>query len=139
TVEGKSLYRYDLTMKKESIIQFYKDVLADATIGKKIRLTQDHGLLLYLQSKEFDDVFTYFNDNTFVTLWTDSDGFPAIFQYRLRIVPPDTATQLKDKQIDIIFKTTFFDINKPVNISVPSDAKPIKTVIDEVNKNKSSH
>lgn len=135
TVGGRNLYRYQLAIQKESIIPFYKDVLADAAKYKNLDITQDQGLLEYLQSKEFDDVFAYVENNTYLTLWTDKDGFPAILEYRLRVVPPDTATQLKDKQINIIFTLTLSNINKPVIIETPKDAKPIEDVIKEVNNN----
>lgn len=135
TVDGRDLYRYQLDMKKEAIIPFYKDLLADPEKYKKLGVTQDQGLLDYLQSKEFDDVFAYIQNNTYLTLWTDTEGFPAILEYRLRIVPPDTATQLKDKQINIILKLAFSDINKSVNIEAPKNTKSIETVIDEMDKN----
>ena len=133
--DGRDLYRYQLDVRKEAIIPFYKDVLADPAKYKILGLTQDQGLLDYLQSKEFDDVFAYVRENTFLTLWTDKDGFPAVIEYRLRVIPPDTATQLKDKQVDLIFKLVFTDINKPVNIERPQDAKPIENIIDEVDNN----
>ncbi len=135
TVDGRDLYRYQLTISKDAIIPFYKDVLADPSTYQKLGVTQDQGLLDYLQSKEFDDIFAYMESNTYLTLWTDRDGFPAILEYRLRVVPPDTAVQLKDKQVDISLKLTFSDINKSVTIETPTDAKPVETVIQEMNNN----
>jgi len=134
TVNGRGLYRYQLDMNKDAVVTFYKDVMADPTLTKPYGIN-DPGLLDYLKSKDFDDIFSYLKKNVFVTLWTDKAGFPAMLEYRLRVVPPDTATQLKGKQIDISFKLSFTDINKPVNIQVPADAKPIQDVIDEIEKN----
>lgn len=138
TVEGRSLYRYQLDVNKDAIIPFYKEVLANPDMFKKVKLTQDQGLLDYLQGKEFEDVFAYVKGNTYLTLWTDNNGFPAVLEYRIRVVPPDTATQLNGKQIDIVFKLTLSDINKAVNIEAPKDAKPIEDVIKELDNNTDS-
>jgi len=135
TVGGRSLYRYQLDIRKEAIVPFYKQAIAEADKYKKLELTQDQGLLDYLQGKEFDEVFTYVKNNTHLTLWTDGDGLPAILEYKMRVVPPDTATQLKDKQISLVFKIVFTDINKPLTIEKPADAKPIEDIIKEVEKN----
>lgn len=135
TVKGRDLYRYQLDIRKESIASFYKNMLTEPEKYKKLGITQDQGLLDYLQGKEFDDIFAYVKNNTYLTLWTDAGGFPAILEYRLRVVPPDTATQLKDTQIDVVLTLTFSDINKSVHIDTPKDARPIETIIDEVNKN----
>ncbi len=135
SVDGRSLYRYGLTLRKESVIAFYKELLANSEKYKSLQITQDDGLLEYLQSKEFDDVFAYVDENTSLTLWTDADGYPAQGEYKIRIVPPDTALPLTDKQIDIVFKLTFKDVNKPVQIEVPPGAKSVETVVREIENN----
>lgn len=135
SVGGKNLYRYQLDVRKEAIIPFYKDMLTEVEKYKKIGITQDQGLLEYLQSKEFDDVFAYVKNNIFLTLWIDTNGFPAILEYRMRVVPPNTAVQLKGKQIDLIFKLTLTDINKSVNIDAPKDVRPVEDVIKELENN----
>lgn len=134
-VDDRSLYRYELTFNKEALIPFYKDVLADAELRDFLDIAENDSALEYLASKEFDETFTYLQSNTFLTLWTDRAGYPGVLQYRLRVVPPDTAVKLADKQIDLTFKVTFNDINKKVQIDVPADAKPIQTIIDEIKKN----
>ncbi len=138
SVDGRTLYRYDLTLRKESVIQFYKDLLADADKYKAFAITQDDGLLEYLQSKDFDDMFSYIDNNTYLSLYTDGKGFPAQVTYRIRIVPPDTALQLKDKQIDLVFTGTLKDVNQPVQIEVPSDAKTVEQVVKELDENSGS-
>lgn len=134
-VDGRNLIRYDLSVKKEAILSFYKEILSNPEKYKNLGILDDQGLLTYLESKEFDNTFAFFQNNTFITIWTDGNGLPAIIEYRMRIVPPDTATQLKDKQVDITFRITMDNINKPINIKVPSDAKPIEKVREEMSKN----
>lgn len=68
-----------------------------------------------------------------MTLWVDASGFPAIVQYTMRVVPPDTAVALKNKQINVTFKLSLSNINQPVQIDAPSGAKPIADLMkDEV-------
>lgn len=134
-VEGRDLYRYELTIRKEAIIPFYTKVLADADKYKKLGLARDGGLLEYLKSREFEKIFDYVNKNTALTMWTDAAGYPAKIEYRLRIVPPETAVQLKDKQIGLVFSLDLSDINEPVQIERPADAKPIDQIIAEIEGN----
>ncbi|HCC06470.1 TPA: hypothetical protein DEP94_03925 [Candidatus Nomurabacteria bacterium] len=134
-VDGRNLIRYDLSVKKEAILPFYKEISSNPEKYKNIGIINDPGLITYLESKEFDDTFKFIQDNTFITIWTDSDGLPAIVEYRMRIVPADTATQLKNKQVDVIFRISVDNINKPIDIKVPNDAKPIEKIREEMNKN----
>ena len=128
-VDGETLYRYELQFNKPSILPFYQKLLAEArTTQNKYELFEDEGMVAYLQSKEFDAVFDYYQNNTSLILWTDKAGFPAILEYKLRLVPPDNAEQLKDKQADLVFKIKISDINKPIIIEAPADAKNIDEV-----------
>ncbi len=127
-VEGSELYRYDLVINKDAVVPFYKRLLEESnkTAIKSYypsSFLTDSGYLEYLQSPEFNEVFDYYQKNTALTLWVDSQGFPVIVSYSLRIVPPDSVVQLKDKQANLVFKLVLSDINKPVNIQAPSDFK----------------
>jgi hypothetical protein len=137
-VDGRDLYRYKLTIRKESIVPFYMKVLDDPVKFKKLHLAKDDGLLDYLKSSEFEKTFDYVNTNTQLTFWTDTAGFPAKVEYRLRIVPPETAVQLKEKQIVLVFSLDLSDINEKVNIEKPADARPIEDVIKEIDGNTGS-
>jgi hypothetical protein len=132
-IGDRSLTRYDLQIRKEAIVPFYKKLLEESSTNKDLAAYVDAGALSYLQSKEFDLVFDYINTNTLVTLWVDGNGFPAILETRFRIVPSDIATQFKDKQANLVFKFSLSNINKSVSIDVPSGVTPIKDVIEEIN------
>lgn len=134
-VDGRALTRYELDVNKDAIIPFYKEVLLEAEKYKDIRVVQDQGLLDYLNSKDFEETFAFFKENTKITLWVDGAGFPAILQYQMRVVPPDTAVQLKEKQINVLLKLTFADINKSVNIDVPDGARPVEDILADMKKN----
>jgi hypothetical protein len=112
---------------------------AKSKTGELSSFVAEQGTLDYLQSPEFDEVFDYLDQNTSVAVWVDRNGFPAAVQYTLRVVPPDTALQLKDKQVNFIFKLAFSGINEPVIIETPSDSKPVQQVISEYKKNQTDY
>lgn len=131
-IEGRQLYRYDVAFKKDAFLPFAKKLLAEVenNAGAEVLPFIDQSFVDYLESIEFDQVFAYYEKNVNLTLFVDSDGFPAIIQYDVRLVPADTATGLKDKQIRLTFKITSSDINKSVDIEAPADAKTFQEIID---------
>ena len=142
-IDGRTLYRYELDMKKEAILPFYEKLLAEAQKTEtKNYLFEDASLVEYLKSSEFDAVFDYYQKNIFVTLWTDDKGFPAMAEYRFRVVPSDDAEHMKDKQVNVVVNLKISDINKPVVIEAPSGAKSLDeiggTVLD-VARNKGAN
>ena len=138
-VDGRNLTRYELQIRKEAILPFYQKLVAE--VNKNSALKQygqaiaDQGTVEYLQSNEFNQVFEYLNKNIQLTFWTDSSGYPAILEEKMRIVPADTAVQLKGKQVNVVLKLKFNDINKPVNIQVPDGAKSYTDVMKDLQNN----
>lgn len=131
-VDSRRLYRYDLLVNKSAIVPFYKKLLeeySNTNISSSYSPLTDNGYLEYLQSPEFSEIFDYYQKNTTLTLWVDSDGYPAIVSYGMRIVPGDSVVQLKDKQANLVFKLTLSDINKPVKIDAPTDAKNFEDIL----------
>ncbi len=133
-VGERSLYRYDLSMRKEAIVPFYKKFAAEAVKAEYkdddiIRI--DEGYLKYLESSEFSEMFDYYNKNISVTLWVDQKGFPAMLKYTIRIVPPDDVATLKDKQFMLEFTISLDDINEPLRIDRPEGSKTYEEVMKE--------
>ncbi len=131
-VADRTLYRYDIKIRKDAVVPFYKKLLAETTNGEYKNyqfIINDPGLLEYFESKEFEEVFDYYNKNTFLTVWTDKAGFPAQIEYRMRIVPSEKVTQLSDKQANLVFTFSILDINQEVIIETPSNAKNLKDII----------
>ena len=137
-VDGRLLYRYDLSLNKDAILPFYKKTAEEANTNvsiKQLGIFDDPGMIEYLQGSEFSQVFDYYNKNTSLTLWVDPQGFPAQLEYTMRVVPPDTATQLAKKQVTLTWKLALSNINQPVDITVPANAKPIQALIGDLSKN----
>jgi hypothetical protein len=137
-VEGRQLYRYDLEFRRDSIVNFYKRIVEEVAntqnSGLKT-LVVDKGFEEYLQSKEFKEVYDYFNENTSLTVWVDAGGYPVRSEYQVRLVPPDTAVALKDKQAKLILSWDYTNINDAVNIEAPDNARPIQEIIEELSVN----
>ena len=133
-VNGQQLVRYELGLKKEKILPFYQKMQTE--IDKDPDFSNfkgfvDQGLVDYLQSQEFDEVFSYLDKNNTLVLWTDIQGFPAIIENTMRIVPPDSALQLKDKQVNVVFKMVISDINKALDIKAPAGSITIEKLISD--------
>ena len=134
-VDGRDLYRYDLAVNKESLVPFYKSLQAEidkTTIKNSFPLLNDDSYFNSLQSPEFVEVFDYYQKNTSLTVWVDGAGFPAMVSYSMRVVPPDSATTLKEKQADLVFTLKLSDINKPVDISVPAGALDLQAMQSDI-------
>lgn len=130
-IDGRSLYRYDLKIRKEGVVSYYERLIKEVEkkkVAQDYSLITDRGYLEYLKSPEFNDAFDYYDKNTKLTLWADANGYPAIITYTIRAVPSETATQLKDKQVNIVFKLVISDINKDVKIDAPKDSKTLDEI-----------
>lgn len=135
SINGQTLIKYDLELNKDNIVPFYKELLSKSSTNKDLTGLVDEGTLSYLKGEEFNSVMDYTNKNIFVSLWVDKNNFPTVLEIRFRIVPPDTATQFEGKQVNLIFRITLSEINKPVSINVPPNATPIQKIIEDMNKN----
>ncbi|MFA5431467.1 MAG: hypothetical protein WC319_01110 [Candidatus Paceibacterota bacterium] len=131
-INNRELVKYELNLRKEAVVSFYtklqEEIKNDPDFSEYANLI-DQNVLDYLGGEEFNQTFTYINENNTFILWTDTDGFPAIIQNSVRIVPLDTATNLKDKQINIVFEVMIKDINIPVKIDAPTESEPIQEAI----------
>jgi hypothetical protein len=134
TIDNRTLYHYELGIKRAAIVPFYEKLLKkiDAmNLKSDFTSLADEAYLEYLKSKDFEDIFDYYDKNTSLAVWVDSDGYPALIEYKMRIVPQDTAEQFKNKQLDLVWKLSIADINKSVDIKAPENAKNIADLTDQ--------
>jgi hypothetical protein len=137
-VDGRSLYRYDIHINKDAIVPFVRKMIDEASTNEAVKNTglfNDTALLTYLESDEFGQLFDYLDANTSLVIYVDPAGYLAGVTYGMRLVPPDTAVQLKDKQAHLTLSLTLNDINQPLHVEVPEDAVPLQQVIDENTQN----
>ncbi|MBU6232578.1 hypothetical protein KGP36_08185, partial [Patescibacteria group bacterium] len=72
------------------------------------------------ESSDSGPTMDFLSKNMFFTIWVDAQGMPIQERFRFRMVPPDSASQLAGKQVDLTFTATFSDINKPISVQAPS-------------------
>jgi len=137
TVGGRLTYRYDLELRRGAILAVYKRILSevidrDTRSGKQV--LEDKSIGDYLASPEFGEIMDYYDANTKFTLWVDARGYPAAAELTLRIVPSDKVFTLKDKQGLLVWRAEYSDINKPVMVEAPKDAKLLDTLIKDIEK-----
>jgi hypothetical protein len=132
-IDNRQLIKYELSIKKEVILPFYtkvqEEINKDPDFFEYANMV-DQGLMDYLKSDEFNEIFDFFDKNNTFTFWTDMNGFPAIAQTAMRVVSPDEVTQLKDKQINIVFKMIVSKINEAVKIEAPVESLTIDEAAD---------
>lgn len=136
-VDGKSLYKYEVSMRKENITSFYKKMTEEASTNKTVQkydLFNDPATMEYLESKQFDEVFNYINSNVDLVLYISSAGILEGVDYVMHVIPPDTAVPLKDKQVNISFKLRLTDINKPVDIKIPETTTNLEELISQMSR-----
>lgn len=137
-VQGESYTRYDLTLDKEALLRFLRRAQTELEqeavriFGSKII---DRALIAYLESDEYGEMHTYLEDYFDASLWVNKQGFPVQYQTVLRIIPQDSVTQLRDKEVELRTTLTLSDINANFTIVAPEDAKTIEEIegkVDEV-------
>jgi len=137
-VEGRQLYRYDVRINKEAIVPYMRRVLEEVVEPRQKEFgvpTGDDALLRYLEGEEFEEMFDYLDANTSMTYYVDADGYPARAVYGARLVPPDTAVQLADKQANTTVVLSLDNIDKQLSIKAPKDTKTMEEVMEEYRAN----
>jgi hypothetical protein len=134
-INGKDLYRYDLTFSKDKLVPFVKRVIDEAQKYKVTResdLANDNTLLEYLESAEFDYVFDYYINNTSLTLFVNQEGFIELVEYSIRVVPGDEVEMLAKKQAKLTVSFGFDNINESVEIEAPTEYKNIEEMMEKM-------
>jgi hypothetical protein len=120
-INGQSLYRYDLRLNKETIVQFYTELTNGyaAEFGNESLIKYDQSLLDYLESPNFNQVFDYLSANTSFIIWADGDGTPIQTQFNIRVVPDSD----KNKNNQVRMKTTlsFDKVNSSIKVDLPEE------------------
>ncbi len=127
TIDSETLYRYDLSINKDAVVPFLEKIIAEA---EKTEVYGEHtayaDMAEGLKSEYFSEALDYYTKNIFITLWTDKNGSFTNMELRVRFVPPPEVVNFSDKQINFVVAGKIFDINQPVNIEAPTDAKSIE-------------
>jgi hypothetical protein len=120
-VNGQTLYRYDLKLNKDTIVQFYTE-LTDAykkEFGDDFAIKFDEATAEYLKGQHFAQVFDYLSSNSSLTVWADGEGRPIQTQSTLRVVPDSTKN--KDNQVRMQTTFTFDKVNTNIKVDSPAE------------------
>jgi tetratricopeptide (TPR) repeat protein len=117
--------RYDLSMNREAIVPYYKDlakILPDDLKAKTLLSVE--GFEKNLSKKTFVD---YLSENMFVSLWfDDKTGLPVRY-YSVTALPP---TKANGNQIMLIASDfSWTEINKPITLKVPAKTVTMDSVV----------
>jgi hypothetical protein len=136
-VGERNLVKYVLGLRKDKVLTFYTKIQSEINSNPEFADYKDafidQGYINYLKSDEFSQTFDYMDKNNTLTLWVDKDGFPAIVENIMRVVPPDSAVGLKGKQINVTFKLDISNINQTINIQAPAGAVSFDKITAEMN------
>ncbi|MDE1941401.1 MAG: hypothetical protein KGI66_04740, partial [Patescibacteria group bacterium] len=122
-IDGALAYRYDLVLEKQDLLAFLQALAAEqAKPGHSPGFSTfpASSMIQYLESSDSGPTMDFLSKNMFFTVWVDAQGMPIQERFRFRMVPPDSASQLAGKQVDLTFTATFSDINKPISVQAPS-------------------
>ncbi len=135
--DGALLYRYELALRREAIAPFYEKMskVAEREEFRKgdnpfVAYFNDASMLEYLRSSAFEKTLNYYEANTAITLWVDAKGIPARMEYSVRVIPPDEVTQLKDKQVNLVFALDISNVNEPIVVEVPEQVTTLEELSD---------
>ncbi len=132
TLENKNYTKYTLSLVPEKFLPFYEETVTTLATYEKPLIEDNATTREYLKSEDAQELFAYLKDNFSLTIYIDSEGFPAQFDFNIRYVPTEDALALVEKQIDTTFTLAFKDINKPVTVTPPENAKALDDVIAEI-------
>ena len=121
-IEGAKTNQYTVRLVPQNVPAAYRAVIEEFK-----RTNRDTGTLEdQLQEMEKPDNMALLKRlarNTRVDVWLEAEtGYLRRVLMTINIVPPDAATNLKDKQVNVELEMTMGKINQPLNIETPSTA-----------------
>jgi len=145
------MIRYDISLNKEALTPLIKKVMEELTKDPDFseymeKIPQENkeknsdiqtiseNIDTYLQSEEFNQLFEYLEKNSTTSIWTDENDFPAIIENTMKVIPPDTAENLKENQIVYTIRSSLSDINIPITLTAPEDSISWKEAQKEAEK-----
>lgn len=128
-LDGHATKKIILTSNPDQWQAFLQAYRADAVTRKVPTDTIDEALK-EVQNTESMAAMRAIMKNFSTTVWVDSaDSTPRKAEISLIIVPDDTATKFKDKQIHFTIGFTLDHVNEQPNVEVPKDTIPLEEIL----------
>jgi hypothetical protein len=117
-------YRYDLVLDYERMADFIERMKKDLDTrygNESIMKNLRPSTIEYMRSTSFIEEARYFNDHTSLEVWVTQDDKPIKVEFRQSIVPDDSVTAWKNKQLVMSFVSEFKKVDEPVVVEAPKD------------------
>ncbi|MFA6098033.1 MAG: hypothetical protein WCV50_04510 [Patescibacteria group bacterium] len=131
-LDGHATKKITLTINPEKIPAFLAAYRDDAD-KRGVSTAYVDETLQELKDPKYLELIRAMASNLRITVWIDSaDHTPRKAEYSQIIVPDETATNFKDKQIHATFGFTLDHVNEQPNVEAPKDAVTLETVLEPV-------
>jgi len=138
-VDGRELIRYELGIRKESILPTYlkvrdtlreysdepNDIFYDSEFS-------DEKIVEIFQQEEFKEIIDYIDNNIDFIFWKDTKGFPAIVELSIKVVGQKNSEEEENKQLNIKYRSSIEDINKDIQIEAPTESMSIEELMNQL-------
>ncbi|MBI5466993.1 MAG: hypothetical protein HY975_02145 [Candidatus Kerfeldbacteria bacterium] len=120
TVTGVRSKHYVIALHPETLPAVYQALIKERKT-KNQSTTELEQQLAQLQKPEAASALQTLADNSQVEIWVDSvKGMLRQARWTMRVVPPDAAENLKEKQVVLAITLTLDKVNEPVTITAPT-------------------
>lgn len=120
TVAGARSKHYQIALHPDQLPAVYQQLIAERK-AKQQSTTELEQQLATLQTPDAAAALRVLADNSRVEIWVDtSKGMLRQARWTLAVVPPENATNLKDKQVTIGLTLTLDRVNEAVSIPTPT-------------------
>lgn len=118
------LYRYSLMFRPGTLSTFFEGFARDV-LNQEFPDEQkaNEEFLADLQSENGKEVMKYLEENTTILLWVYENGLPESMKIKFRFVPGNENANFNDKQINFETNLKLSNINEPLVIDAPANAK----------------
>lgn len=123
-INGTTAEGFRLRMDPAQTGAFYRKATEDlnAQYGSQAIIKFDQPMAETLAKPDFQEFFNQMVDSATFDLWVDpANAWPVKFDYRLRLVPPDSNEKLKNKQFRLTLSMSFQNVNSGRSVAKPGN------------------
>ena len=123
-IDGINAEGFRLKMDPAKAAAFYRKVADNLSseFGSQAVIKFDQSTADSLAKPDIQEFLNQLVDSATFDLWVDpANAWPVKFDYRLRLVPPDSNEKLKDKQFLLTLSMTFKKINSGQSVAKPGN------------------
>ncbi len=118
------LYRYSLMFRPGTLTTFVEAFMRDV-LNEEFPEDREENekLIAELKSENAIQIMNYIEENTTILFWVDQNGLPESMKFKFRFVPGNVSGNFNEKQINFETNLKLANINAPIVIDAPANAK----------------